>query len=111
MGLIEIGQLKLVEDLLKKYRTSDNRHLFGIHLSCYFLSNLRIASSGTKDIARRISAKLTNKIRPLVFQMLNDLKSMLVEIRRDKLEILADTPPKELMAPSSEEKDSVTDDD
>jgi hypothetical protein len=97
VGLLEIGKLELVKSLLEKYKAEDSRHLFGIHLGCYFIANLRITSPTQKDLARRISAKLAHKIRPLIFRLLNELKSLLLEYREGKIVALPDGAPKDIV--------------
>jgi hypothetical protein len=109
VGLIEVGQLPAVEDLLKKFRPADRRHFLRIHMGCYLLANIRITTAGTKDVARRICHKLTTKVRPYAYQIIKDLKSMLIEVRRGKLEIFHDTPPRELAAPGPEVEDDRED--
>jgi hypothetical protein len=102
VGLVEIGELKVVEEFIRGYKPSDNRFLFGIHLGCYFVANLRLTSSAQKDVARRISARLSKKIRSLNFQLLDELKSLLLEERKGTIKALPNTPPKELLEDTEE---------
>lgn len=104
VGLAEIGELKTVEAEVRKFKPADTRLLLGIHLGCYFVANLRITSSSEKDIARRISSRLANKIRPLMFQLMDELKSMLLEERKGTVQALPHTPPAELLESAGEDK-------
>jgi hypothetical protein len=81
VGLIECGALEQAESLIRKFRPSDLRLLFGLFMGCYFTQHVRMSTKQQRDTAKRISDYLAGKIGPLRTQLIDELKSDLIELR------------------------------
>jgi hypothetical protein len=106
VGLVETGELKMLDDLLRRYKPADARLLFGLYLGCYCVANLRMTSATQKDVARRISNRLAKNIRPLALQLIEELKTMLLEERKGEIKALPHPTPKEILDDADGEDDA-----
>jgi len=88
VGLIERGDLERAEEMIDSFDPKDVRLLLGLHLGCFFVENLKISTKGQRDTAKRICNKISPRIGRLRSQLLDELKSELLEIRRDKVKAI-----------------------
>jgi hypothetical protein len=88
VGLIESGSLEKAEVLVKRYKPSDPRLLLGIHLGCYLIQHLRVSTSDQIAIAKRITDRLEESVSHLRVQVLNELKSELLEERMGSIQAI-----------------------
>jgi hypothetical protein len=88
VALIESGSLDKAELLVKGFRPEDIRLLLALHLGCFLIAHLRITSKEDRKIAKRICDTLAPKTGYLRKQVLDEMKSMLLEVRRGKIEAL-----------------------
>lgn len=89
VSLIESGNLSGAEIMIKKFKPSDQRLLLALHLGCFLIANLRITSKEEKKSALKICNLLDPKIAHLRKQVMDEFKSMLIEARRGKLEVIS----------------------
>ena len=85
IGLIEIGELDSAESLIQKFYPSDPRLLLGIHLGCFLVQHTRVTNRHDKKIAEKICARISNSISSLRHQIVEEFKSELLEVRKDKI--------------------------
>jgi len=85
VGLIERGDLEKAERMIESFDPRDVRLLLALHLGCFFVENLRISTKDQRDTAKRICNKISPRIGRLRSQLLDELTSELLEIRRDKV--------------------------
>lgn len=88
IGLIEAGRFDLAEDAVRKFKPIDDRLLLAIHMSCFFISNLRISTNEQKKAAERICSRIEPKIIHLRDQVLKEFKGFLLEMRQGKVAAL-----------------------
>lgn len=87
-GLIECGALCEVERLLGKFRPADPRLLLGIHLGCYLTEQVRVSTKEQRDCARRICDRLSPRINHLRVQLLEEMKTELLEVRGEAIKTI-----------------------
>ena len=92
VGLIESGSIGEAEPLIKNFKPSDSRLLLGIHLGCFLIQHLRVATKSQCAIAKRICDRLSDHVSHLRIQLLEEVKSELLEIREGKVATI-DPPP------------------
>ncbi len=85
IGLIEIGKLDDAESLIHKFYPSDHRLLLGIHLGCFLAQHTRVTTKHDKQIAERICKRIGDSIASLRHQIVEEFKSELLEVRKDKI--------------------------
>jgi len=100
VGLIECGALSHAETLVRKFRPSDPRLLLGVHLGCYLTQEVRVTTRLQRDIAKRICDSLAGKINHLRMELLEEMKTELLEIRQGTVKTLE-------AASTSSEKDKA----
>lgn len=88
VGLIEAGYLEESEKLIRHYDPSEARFLLALDLGCFLISNLRISSEAERKIANRICHRLTPKVNGLRKQVVAELKSLLLEVRHDRIKAI-----------------------
>jgi hypothetical protein len=59
--------------------------LLAIHLGCFFIEHLRVSSAEEKRLAKRISTNLAERVASLRPQLLNEVKTELLELRSGKV--------------------------
>lgn len=85
VGLIECGAMEEVELLLKTFKPSDSRLLLGIHLGCYLTQHVRVCTKDQRDAAKRICDRLSSQVGHLRVQLLEEVKTELLEVRADAI--------------------------
>jgi len=88
VGLIERGNLKGAEQLIESFTPKDIRLLLALHLGCFYVENLRIATQPQRDIANRICSKIAPKISHLRSQLLTEFTSELLEMQRGEIKAI-----------------------
>jgi hypothetical protein len=91
-GLIECGAMSDVERLVKKFNPADLRLLLGIHLGCYLTQNVRVSTKQQSDSAKRICDALSARIGHLRTQLLNEMKTELLEVRKGAIKTIETRP-------------------
>jgi hypothetical protein len=99
VGLIESGSLSEASERLKTYKPSDGKFLLGIHLSCFLVENLRIATKEEKQLASDMCRRIEPKIASYADRVKRELSSLLLEKRGSR--IVGVRPTKRLQAPKS----------
>ena len=89
VGLIECGDINTAENYIKKFKPKDLRLLLAIHLGCFLIQNLRVTSKEEKKVAKDICERLSPKIEPLRKELINELKSEILEVRRGKIKSIS----------------------
>jgi hypothetical protein len=97
VGLIECGALDAADALLKKFKPSDPTLLLCIHLGCYLIQHVRMSNKQQQETARKISDSLSAKINHLKINLLEEMKTELLEIRQGTVKTLD-----EMGSPSSQ---------
>jgi hypothetical protein len=87
-GLIECGAILDVESVLRKFKPSDPRLLLGIHLGCYLTQNVRVTTREQRESAKRICDGLAGRIGHLRTQLLEEMKTELLEVRQGAVKTL-----------------------
>lgn len=85
IGLLECGNLLEAEKEIKLFHPTDHKLLLFIHLGCFFISAIRILKSEEKAIANRIMEKITPQIKHLREQLVKEVHSELLEIRKGEI--------------------------
>jgi len=88
VSLIEAGSLDKAQILIKEFKPADIRLLLSLNVGCFLIENLRVTSTEDKKIAKKIREFIDPKINHLKQQVLNEMKSMLLEVRKGKIEAL-----------------------
>ena len=88
IGLIEIGELDAAESLIQEFHPSDHRLLLGIHLGCFLAQHTRVTNRHDKKIAEKICARIGDSIASLRHQIVEEFKSELLEVRKDKIHVI-----------------------
>ncbi len=102
---IECGLTNRVETLIRRFRPSDLRLLFGVYISLRFVEHLRISSSAEKAAAKRLADRLHEHVRPVAEEFNKEFKSVLIELRRGEIKEVA---PMLLPASSDDDEPSET---
>jgi len=104
VGLIECGAIKDAEELLDTFEPSDARLLLAIHLGAVLVQHVRISSKQQSEAAKRICERLSAHVIHLRQQLLNEMSSELLEVRRGTVKVIGpDRSPGDTQA--SREKD------
>jgi hypothetical protein len=88
VGLIECNEMQEAEKRIKKFHPEDRRLLLAIHLGCFLLANLRVATKEQKQIAERIMDRIAPLIKDLKDKLLTEIKSELIEIRKGEIKAI-----------------------
>jgi hypothetical protein len=88
VSLVESGCLDKAELLLKKFKPNDLRLLLSLHLGCFLIAELRVTSDEERKVAKRMCEFIGPKVSHLRQQVLDEFKSMLLEVRQGKIEAL-----------------------
>ncbi len=86
IGLIEAGLLHNAEVLLRGFHPKDSRLLLAVHLGCFIIQNLRVATKEQRKIAERISNNLNKAVQVYREQILREFKSEVLEVRGGAIE-------------------------
>ena len=88
IGLIEAGDIVCAEELLKKFRPTNVRLLTAVHLGCHLAKEIRPLPDNEKEAAKRVCSELAQKIAPYAKMIINEMGSLLLEMRMGKLTII-----------------------
>jgi hypothetical protein len=88
IGLLESGCIETAEKIVKGFRPSDPKLLFGIHLGCFLIQHLRVSRREQRQIAERISHSLQERVKHLRVQLLNEMKTELLEVRKGEVKAI-----------------------
>ncbi len=86
IGLIEIGELSLVDKLLKGYHPKDLRLLLGIHLGCFLTQHVRVTTNQERDHANKICDGISSQIGSLRVKLKEEFISELLELKDKVIE-------------------------
>ncbi|RYZ80655.1 MAG: hypothetical protein EOP04_25465 [Proteobacteria bacterium] len=89
VGLIEAGEVAAAMEALKVFNPKDDRLLLGIDLGCFFVSQLKVSTKEEKQDAEDIRKYLAPKIPHLRYEVLQEFKSQLLELRDGRITALA----------------------
>jgi len=77
--------------LIKEFHPQDSRLVLAIHLGCFVLQHLKVATPTERRVAQRISERLSVGILPLRNQLLAEYRSELLEIRNGEVKAIDET--------------------
>jgi energy-coupling factor transporter ATP-binding protein EcfA2 len=86
VGLIEGGHLEKAEELVKNFHPKDLRLSLAIHLGCFLIEKLRASTPLEKRLAKRICSYLDPTISHLRTQVLDEMKSQLLEVQKGQIQ-------------------------
>ncbi len=88
VGMIELGALAEARDMLRRFSPADSRLYLGVHLGCFLTLHLRVTTKEERDIAKKMCDMVAGHLIDLRGQLLNEFKSELLEVRKDKIRAL-----------------------
>jgi energy-coupling factor transporter ATP-binding protein EcfA2 len=92
VGLIELGEVEMAQDLISVFKPSDPRHLVALHLGAHLAEHVRALGHKEKRVAARICNTLDPAVEPFREQIVKELGSQLLEVRRGAImSVEADT--------------------
>lgn len=91
VGLIECGNMEEAEKTLKHFHPKDRKLLLAIYLGCFLAVNLRVATKHQKEIADRMMRKIYPIISDLRDELLNEVHSELIELRKGEIKQIEHT--------------------
>lgn len=89
-GLIEIGQLDLVKEVLSKRPIVDEKLNAALYLGCQMVSTVRSVPDGVRAIARELCQLLDARSVSPRAELTREFKGKLLELRRGKIVALDD---------------------
>ncbi|MBI5708143.1 MAG: NACHT domain-containing protein [Armatimonadetes bacterium] len=87
-GAIESGHIDIVKSEVLAFSPKDDRLLLGLHLLAFFVMHLRVSEAQERSAAKEIAAAITPKIVPLVKQVLQEFKGMVLELQKGGIHVL-----------------------
>ena len=81
MGLIESGNTKEAQKLLKGFRPKDQRLLLALDLGCTYIANRQVSRNDARSDAEAISKQIRPRIGHLLEEVLHELKGVILELR------------------------------
>lgn len=98
VGLLEIGAVKEAETLLSSFHPLNPKLLLGIHISCTYVSKLRVSTKEEKFISERMCKSISSKVAGLRMQLVDEFRSDLLEVRKGEIKAIEqkssrETPP------------------
>lgn len=88
VGLIEAGHMDRAEKLIKGYKPSDTRLSLALFTGCFLMRHMRVVSKEQERLAERSCSHLGERITHLRGQLLDEIRSELLEIRQGKVTVL-----------------------
>ncbi len=85
VGLIECGSVEEAQAQIRDFKPKDVRLLLALHLGCFLMQFVRIFDDDRRVIAKKICEGLAPRIAHLRIKVLDEFKSELLEIRKDKI--------------------------
>lgn len=99
ISIIESGHLAEAESLVDKFHPGDPRLLLAIHLGCFLVSTIRIASVQDQKIARRICRHIMKNpyVQLLIPEVKKEFNSVLLEVHKGQISGLPMQPGEEAL--------------
>lgn len=94
IGLIETGALEQAEALVRRFHPSDSRLLLGIYLGCQLIRHLQMHSKGQRQYAESICSTLSERVSHLRKELLAEVKTELLEVRKGEIKSI-EAPPEQ----------------
>ena len=88
VGLIESHQLAVAESLIRNFKPKEIILLLALHMGCYAVQHLHVTDIDDKKLAKRICDYLQPKVKFMMPDVLNELKSLLVEVRHGEIKAI-----------------------
>jgi hypothetical protein len=92
LGLIESGDIENAAALCHDFKPTDPRYLLGIHLGAMLAHIVRPITTEKRVAAKGICEQIAPRVEHLRRQMLTELKSELLELKRGAIEIVEEEP-------------------
>ncbi len=93
VGLVESGAVEEAETVIKDFHPSDQKLLLAIHLGCYLLTHLRVATRDQKKAAERICSRLAPAIEHLRLKLLEEFNTQLLEVQQGRIKEISEKTP------------------
>lgn len=90
VGLVECGLLETAFEQLKNFNPADDRLYLALFLGCLLVAELRVFERSKKDVAKNICDYLASKIPHLRKQIIEELKTELLEAREGEIRRIND---------------------
>lgn len=87
-SLIEMGEIHEAENALKDANITNGHLLSAIHLGCFNTAHIRPVPENERKKAKELCAKLDKKVGPYIKQLLQEKGSLLLEMRKGKVEVI-----------------------
>jgi len=87
-GAIESGHIVKVEEAVIAFEPNDERLLLGLHLLVFFILKLRVSTPAERDAATKILQANAPRIGPLIRQVFEEFKGMIMELQQGKVVVL-----------------------
>lgn len=84
-ALIEVGDFRKAQELLKTYHPSNSLYFLAIFLGCYLSAEIRMISDADREISKQICKDLAPRIQGDRLRLSEEFKSELLEIRRGRI--------------------------
>jgi len=85
VALQEMGALAQAEELMRGFAPKDRRLLLGVFLGCVFIQRLRVTRPEERRRAKHLGDRVAGKARPLIRQLVEELQSTILELRKGKI--------------------------
>jgi hypothetical protein len=85
VSLIESGHLDKAYSLIKKFSPLDTTLLLGLDLGCILIANLNSSSADDRALAKKICTVLKPRVAALRTDVVKELNSLLLEVRKGKV--------------------------
>lgn len=102
-GLLESGQLDEAKELIHKYKPSDPYFMLALDITCFHVWKLQECTKEKKKLAENMHADLTKRIGWLRDELLQEMRTYLLELRSGELKSLdfAGDGPRALPSPTN----------
>lgn len=82
VGMMEAGHIEASSERALAFAPSNPRLLLAVDLMCFFIMHIKIASPEEKHIASVLEHSLRPRVQPLVKEIIEEYKGMLLELRQ-----------------------------
>jgi hypothetical protein len=89
VSLIQSGNFKRAQVFIKSFKPTDTKLLLSLHLGCFMIAHLKITPEEHKKIAEEICEFVQPKIAFLREQLLEEMKGMLLDVRKGKITLIS----------------------
>lgn len=90
IGLIESGELDSAKEILSTFTPEDTRFLAAIHLGCHLAKEVRPLPPHERNVAAEICKSLAPQVAPHLKQILDEMGSLLLEMRNGEVKLIDD---------------------